>query len=481
MLLQNVHKFYNYFKDSIMNRMKIVFALFFVGIVFQTNSLKAQTWTKVAGTNGVINRIFASPTDPNIIAATSSQDSLDLELAFPFSNPVSGNGIIISRDGGNSFSERKMDSLLVFDVIKSIHHDNLWYATAFYQDEAGIIVSKDDGITWNRSDMKASSYSSQKFAIQESPFDDKYVAATAIGTFSGYNYTTDQFENTESNNSLAIQSRCLSFSTVKEGLVFIGGDAIAADGVHRSNDGGQHWTKYNSGLEHLRILSVLASAHNPATVFCGADTIYDFANQLYMGRGIFVSQDTGRTWRSIGAKNSRVFDIKDHPKYPYFLAAACNSEGVFVSSASGYYWEQQSNGLPTDVEVRSIAIPNIEPQGNGFTCFAGTKGEGIYKSSPLYTSVESNETPQLSISLYPMPCSDKLTINFISPKAQFTSLEIKDILGNTITEVFSGNISDGSATVNLDNLNQLLPNAGTYLLILKTPEQIVSKSFIKIN
>lgn len=463
-----------------MNRMKIVFALFFVGIIFQTNSLQAQTWTKVTGTSGVINRIYASPTAPNIIAATSDTDSLDLELEFPFSSPVAGNGIIISRDGGNTFSERKMDTVLVFDVIKSIHHDNLWYATAFYQDEAGVIVSKDDGITWNRSDMKASSFSSQKFAIQESPFDDKYVAATAIGTFSGYNYTNDQFTNTHS-NKLVIQSRCLSFSKAKEGLLFIGGDDFVADGVYRSSDGGANWSKYNTGLEDLRILSVLASSQNPATVFCGADTVYDFANKLYSGRGIFVSQDTGRTWRPIGAKNSRVFDIKEHPKYPYFLAAACNSEGVFVSSASGYYWEQQSNGLPEGVEVRSIAIPNIEPQGSGFTCFAGTKGAGIYKSSPLYTSVEINEAPKLSISLYPMPCSDKLSINFISPKAQFTSLEIKDIFGNTITEVFSGNISDGSMTVNLDNLNQLIPNAGTYLLILKTPEQIVSKSFIKIN
>lgn len=464
-----------------MNRMKIVFALFLVGIISHTNSLKAQTWTKVSGTSGVINRIYSSPTDPNIMAATSDTDSLNLELDSPFSTFVNGNGIIISRDAGNTFSERKMDSLLIFDVIKSIHHPKLWYATAIYQDKAGIIVSNDDAQTWDKSDMRSESYSYQKFAIKESPFDNKYVAATAIGTFKGYNYSTNQFVSTSSNESLAIQSRCLSFSNVKEGLVFIGGDAAAADGVYRSTDGGANWTKYSSGLKNLRILSVLASSKNPGTVFCGADTVYDFANQLYAGRGIFVSQDTGRTWRPIGTNNSRVFDIKEHPKYPYFLAAACNSEGVFVSSASGYYWEQQSAGLPAGVEVRSIAIPNFEPQGSGFTCFAGTKGEGIYKSSPLYTSVEQNEAPTLSIALYPMPCTDKLNINFRSPKSQFTSLEIKDILGNTIAEIFSGNISDGSMTVNLDNLNQLLPNSGTYLLILKTPEQIVSKSFIKVN
>lgn len=461
--------------------MKIVFALLIVGIVCHTNTLQAQTWTKVAGTSGVINRIYSPQSQPELIIATSDLDSLNLEKQNPFSTLVVGNGIIVSRDGGATFANRYLDSILVLDVIKSKHHNNRWYATVRYVDQSGVLISEDDGITWSLSDLKSTSYSSQKMAIAESPFNPNYVATSAIATLVGYNYTLDNFNTNIPNTSLDIQARCLAFSKIQPGLVFIGGDASVSSGVYRSTDSGSTWTKYEKGLDQLRILSVLASSQNPATVFCGADTVYDFANKLYAGRGIYVSQDTGRTWRPIGAKNSRVFDIKEHSKYPYFLAAACNSEGVFVSSASGYYWEQQSNGLPEGIEVRSIAIPNAEPQDGGFSCFAGTKGDGIYKSSPLLTSVDREVTLKLSVSLYPMPCSDKLTINFVSPKAQFTSLEIKDILGNTIAEVFAGNISDGSMTVNLDNLNQLIPNAGTYLLILKTPEQIVSRSFIKVN
>ncbi len=466
-----------------MKSCKTIFAFLCICMFFAcaANS-NAQSWSKVSGTGSyVINKLFSPSNNPNLIIATSDLDSLDLEQSNPFSTLLLGNGIIVSRDGGNSFPNRYMDSVLVFDVKKSIHHPNRWFATTRYTDEGGVMVSEDDGATWNLSDMKCRAYTSQKFAIEESPFSPNFVATTAIGTDEGYNYSVDNFKTCTANKELDLQARCMSFSKVKQGLVFIGSDYTLSDGVYRSIDSGMTWTKYSKGLENLRVLSVLASSINPALVFCGCDTVYDFTQRLYMGRGIYVSQDTGRTWTPAGAYNSRVFDIKEHPTHPNFLAAACNSDGIFVSSASGFYWEQQSIGLPQGIEVRSVEIPNNEPVANGYVCFAGTKGDGIYKSTPLSTSVEDHQKSEFNLSVYPMPCTEKLFLSWNNPKSQFCTIEIKDMLGNTISKVYADNSSEGPQSLSIENIQSLIPTSGTYFVVIQSQSGTVAKSFIKVN
>lgn len=462
---------------------KTIFAIFTICVFFAcASSSYAQSWTKVSGTGSyVINKLFSPKNDPNLIIATSDLDSMDLEQSNPFSSLMLGNGIVVSRDGGNSFSNRYMDSVLVFDVKKSLHHSKRWYATVRYLDEGGVIVSEDNGATWNLSEMQCRAYVSQKYAIEESPFSPNFVATTAIATNEGFSYSTDNFKTCVTNTNLNLEARCMSFSKVQQGLVYIGSDKIFSDGVYRSLDSGKTWTKYSKGLENLRVLSVLASSKNPALVFCGCDTVYDFNQRLYMGRGIYVSQDTGRTWTPAGAYNSRVFDIKEHPTHPEFLAAACNSDGIFVSSAAGFYWEQQSVGLPQGIEVRSVEIPNNEPVGNGFVCFAGTKGDGIYKSTPLSTSVDNSQAVNMSLSVYPMPCTEKLFLNWTNPKSQFCTIEIRDIFGNTLANLYADNSSEGPQSLSIENVQQLIPNAGTYFIVIQSQNGTFAKSFIKIN
>lgn len=449
---------------------------------FAVVGLHAQSWTQIGSTAGqYINKISTSAGDPNLVIATSAEDSLNLEIYSPFSSLIPGHGIIISRNGGESFDERRLDSLAVFDAIKSRHHSSRWYATARYLEQGGVVISEDNGVTWDVANMHGVTYSSQKYALAESPFNPDYVAVTALATDEGYNYTTDNFKTCTANADFDIQARCISFSEAQAGLVYVGGDDSFADGVYRSLDSGKTWTKYNSGLENLRVLSVWASNELPQFVYCGVDTVYDFANKLYMGRGIYVSQDTGKTWMPIGATGSRVFDIKQHPKYPRFLVAAGNSEGVYVSSAYGFYWEIQSDGLPKGVEVRSIAIPNNEPDANGgFSCFAGTQGAGIYKSTPLYTGIEEKRTKDVELMLYPMPCSNYLNVAWENPNAGNCKIEVRDLMGNEVATILNAYCPEGHNSLTIDRLDNFVSVSGTYFISIIMQNGAVSKSFIKL-
>lgn len=441
--------------------------------------LAAQQWTQLPGTDGqYIGRINCPADSPKMLIATSSKDSVDLEQYSPFSTYLTGNGVIYSNDAGNSFS-RCLDSVLVFDVIKSQKNPNRWYATVRFQDHGGVLVSEDNGQTWDIGDVKCETYSTQKYALAESPFNPNYVAVSMLASDEGYNYSDDNFTTCHTLADFDIQSRSISFSKTVPGLVYIAGDASFADGVYHSIDSGKTWKKYSYGLENLRVLAVEASSFAPGLVFAGVDTVYDFEDKMYMGRGIYVSQDTGKTWMSIGAKNSRVFDIKECPSHPYFVAAACNSEGVYVSSAKGFYWERRAEGLPEGVEVRSVAVPNADPVDNGFVCYAGTQGKGIYKSVPLLTGVEEN--PNIAdISIYPQPCTSKISISWNNKTASNCKLEIRDILGNVLLSQPQVYCNEGMATMSIENLDNKIPSSGTYFITITSADKTFSRQFIKL-
>jgi len=192
---------------------------------------------------------------------------------------------------------------------------------------------------------------------------------------------------------------------------------------------------------------VLASSENPAIVLCGVDTVLNLSKKYYQGRGIFASLDTGRTWFPIGASNYRVFELAEHPLYPRHIAAACDLGGVFISSATGFFWDQMSSGLPENVPIRSVAVPNWDVTENGFIAFAGTEGQGIYKSQRVYTSVEDRFVSINSV--YPNPATDRISISFEIKEITRLKIELYDLLGNSKAVLFDDIPSSSSFNASL--------------------------------
>jgi hypothetical protein len=445
-------------------------------IFFSHNGLSAQTWTKLPNSGKYIKKLYSPIASPQILVSCSDDDTLNLDKMYPFEYAVLGNGYLYSDDGGNNFHKKKLDSVSVFDIKRSVSNPNKWFAAVRYIDAGGVIVSSDNGETWNIKDKKCSS-SSQITSIEENKFAENNFYYSSIDTPEGLSSATNGFENCIPNKTLNIQSRCISSSQIQPGLVFAGADAVYSDGVYHSSDSGKTWSKYESGLEGLRILCVKASSLNAGLVFAGADSAWNYGTQkFFVGKGIYVSQDTGRTWHRIGAIGSRVFDIQEHPQNPRHLAAAANTEGVFISSAAGFYWEQKNNGLPLNVNVRNVCIPNNKPDESGFICYAGTYGDGVYKSNPVKTDVENNGDLNIDLQAYPAPFEDRINLNWNNPKAGDCTIEIANSIGEKAFSISSFKNS-GLQTVNLVLDNSL--SAGAYLLTVKTTYFQTSKVIIK--
>jgi hypothetical protein len=444
-------------------------------LVLIAQPLTAQSWTKLSNSGKYINRIYTPLNYPDRIIIASDNDSFKLDKTFPFDELVSGAGIIISNDRGQTFPIQLLNDYKVFDIFNPKNTPNTWYASIRLLDQGSIAISNDNLTSFNTNDLKCQS-TSQPIKFDEDTFNLGYFAVSALNTDEGFSHTTNNFETCIPNKLLDIQSRYLSISKLIPGLMYIAGDAQLAEGVWRSLDSGNTWSRFESGLERLRVLCVHASTVDPAVVFCGADSVLSLSDSYYKGKGMYISLDTGKTWALCAAAGYRVFDIAQHPTSPRHLAAACDFGGVFISSAAGFYWEQRNTGLPANFPVRNIAIPNWLSTENGFRCIAGTYGDGAYISEEMITSVEENNKPIANV--FPNPASNKINLaldNYSS--SNYIKIELLDIRGNSVSTLYEGNSSELKQYLTWDIPTEL--SNGMYILKLQT-ENVVNTYKLQI-
>jgi hypothetical protein len=134
--------------------------------------------------------------------------------------------------------------------------------------------------------------------------------------------------------------------------------------------------------------------------------------------------------------------------------------------------------------------------GAGFTEFDGqvyymirtvmteTINSGIAKNCSLgeisnlfVTDVADESNIETSMNISPNPASDKISVEFNISNSGLTKIDVIDMNGKVIAEIFNGYLSAGNqfASWNLrDNTNQNVSN-GVYLIRLQSPKQILVK------
>jgi photosystem II stability/assembly factor-like uncharacterized protein len=162
----------------------------------------------------------------------------------------------------------------------------------------------------------------------------------------------------------------LAESPGKESLLYAGTD----DGLIQVTDnGGQSWRKIEAfpGIpERIYVSRVLASRHQPDTVYAAFDNHKngDFAPYLLR------SSDAGRTWTSIKGDlpaRGSVLALAEDPQDPNLLFAGTEF-GLYFTIDGGKKWVRLKGGLPT-IAVKDLAI---QRQQNDLA--VGTFGRGIY-------------------------------------------------------------------------------------------------------
>ncbi len=131
----------------------------------------------------------------------------------------------------------------------------------------------------------------------------------------------------------------------KPNLFYFGG---TGGGVWRTTDGGGSWENISDGSfgGSIGAVSVSESDHN--VIYVGGGEVTVRGNTSY-GYGVWKTEDAGKTWKSVGLKNSKhIPRIRIHPTNPDIVYAAVlgdlfknNSErGIYRSKDGGKNWER---------------------------------------------------------------------------------------------------------------------------------------------
>lgn len=141
----------------------------------------------------------------------------------------------------------------------------------------------------------------------------------------------------------------------------ITGYPFLGDGLYRSINGGQSWTRI--GLEDTRIISkIIIDPSNPQRIHVGTMGLPFERNRQ---RGLYTSNDAGKTWQQtlFVSEQAGIIDLVIDPRKPNVLYASSwtrirnNQEsiiagpdsGIFKSTDSGKTWKKLTGGgLPSE-------------------------------------------------------------------------------------------------------------------------------------
>ena len=369
-----------------------------------------------------------------------------------------------------------MEGKFVYALAQDPRNPNVWLASIRDDGSSGIAISTDGGETWDIDNLKAESSAQILDLIPKIEGDSTFFFAARANSPRGFLFSSNYFANFYELQELTVSSRDLDVSPIDSSLMFLAGDKLHAGGVFRSRDNGKTWLKDESGLENLRVQCVAASAYDPSIVVCGADSLTASGS---VGKGIYVSLDTGKTWRLAAAAGAKVYQIARSETNPRYLAAACGEDGVWISGSWGTGWEKFSDGLPDSASVRRVAFPRYSVSDSEVVVFAGTFMSGLYKSEPIKTEVAENfptkKSPLSELKVFPTVVANVAKIKFAVAKRVRASLELTDEKGSLVKKISSAYFEPGVREVELNVKN--LP-AGVYFVLLKSDSSLLTAKII---
>jgi photosystem II stability/assembly factor-like uncharacterized protein/DNA-binding FrmR family transcriptional regulator len=180
----------------------------------------------------------------------------------------------------------------------------------------------------------------------------------------------------------------------------IRGNISYGDGMYKSVDGGKTWT--HIGLEDSQhIARIVVHPQNPDILYVAALGHAYGSNDM---RGVFKSNDGGKTWQKILFKDNKTggIDLVFDPNNPHILFAALweaqrtpwgltsggPGSGLYRSSDDGATWKRlEGHGLPSGVLGR-IGVSVSGADGNRVYAIIEAEKGGIYRSEDAGESWE---------------------------------------------------------------------------------------------
>ncbi|MDE8342560.1 MAG: glycosyl hydrolase [Acidocella sp.] len=172
----------------------------------------------------------------------------------------------------------------------------------------------------------------------------------------------------------------------------------AAGGVWRSNDAGASWQPIFDQQDNLSIGAITIAPSNPRIIYVGTGE-GALRGDITYGNGVYKSQDGGKSWHSLGLVDTRqIGAIAVDPRNPDVVLVAAighafgpNAQrGIFRSQDGGKTWARtlfrdENTGAidvvfdPHDPAIAYAALWQVRRQPWNFS--SGGPGSGLYRSA----------------------------------------------------------------------------------------------------
>ncbi len=191
-------------------------------------------------------------------------------------------------------------------------------------------------------------------------------------------------------------------------LFYFGG---TGGGVWRTTDGGRTWGNISDGYFGGSIGAVEVAPSDPNVIYAGGGEVTVRGNVSY-GTGVWKSDDAGKTWKSMGLKNSRhIPRLRVHPNNPDLVYAAVLGDlfkssperGIYRSKDGGKTWERILF-VTEDVGAVDLCMDPTNPRilyastwrvrRTPYSLSSGGQGSGLWKSTDsgdTWTELTRNE------------------------------------------------------------------------------------------
>ncbi len=300
-----------------------------------------------------------------------------------------GQGIFASPDSGRTWSpvgqgvvESNISAVAAAGGSSTVYAAGL--RDAFYR-------STDGGITWETADGSIGSRGPTWLAPQPgSPFS--IWLASSGGLYFSSNGGSNWVESGQ--GIAASQIVNVVAHAADPNLAYV---SAWAGGIYRTADGGSSWQAMPLGVGIAAAIEV-----DPA------DTSLVYAGMIYISGarddGLYISRDAGLTWDLVPQfKGAAVSAIATAPGKAYIGTGA----GIYISEDSGGTWRQSNSGLSQVSQAQTLAIDPRDPQILYLTMQSSSRA--------LYRSVDGGQS---WVSPYTFPDS----VAALSPSPNATGL-----------------------------------------------------------
>ncbi|HOJ17198.1 MAG TPA: T9SS type A sorting domain-containing protein [Ignavibacteriaceae bacterium] len=266
----------------------------------------------------------------------------------------------------------------------------------------------------------------------------------------------EEFE--DPNNFFA--NRRILFTDAQNGWL-TGGRIDLIGFLKNTTDGGVTWTNKLLTIEPMLDI-----------IYLNEDTLFAAGGDPEYGGWIYISSDRGESW-SLQQRPGNVITLGSVNFANRKRGWATGAGSVLSSSDLGNTWELFRE-TPEFIYKSSMRTERSH-------WFAGTSG---FLSEYIDTSRTDTTTgirdfyrasDNRRFSVFPNPANSQATLSFYIEKNSFVRIDLYDILGRRIKNIFSGFLQEGSCTQNY-SFNDL--PSGIYFICLLKDTEISAQKFV---